>query len=66
MLIREHPTKVVEGEITYVVWICGAERPGGTWEGWLEFHPTDTGDFTYRSGNLSAQPWRTGILGRWT
>lgn len=25
MLIREHPTKVIEGDMTYAVWVCGAD-----------------------------------------
>ena len=30
MLIREHPTKIIDGDTTYVVWICGEERIDGT------------------------------------
>jgi uncharacterized protein len=35
MLIREHATKVVDGDTPYIVWVCGEERVDGTWEGWL-------------------------------
>jgi hypothetical protein len=64
MLISEHPTKVVEAEITYAVWICGTERPDGTWEGWLEFHPTDTRQPTLRTDQETSQPNR-GALEYW-
>jgi len=41
VLIRETAAKVIDGDTAYVVWICGEERVDGTWEGWLEFHPTN-------------------------
>ena len=40
-LIREHSTEVKDEDATYIVRIYGEERTDGTWEGWLEFHPTD-------------------------
>jgi hypothetical protein len=61
MLIREYPAKVIEGEITYAVWICGAERLDGTWEGWLEFHPTDISHPTLRTDQETSQPNRSAI-----
>jgi hypothetical protein len=64
MLIREYPTKVIEGEITYVVWICAAQRADGTWEGWLEFHPTDARQPTLRTDQETSQPNR-GALEYW-
>jgi hypothetical protein len=42
MLIHEHPTKVISGNTRYVVHVCGQERADGMWEGWIEFHPTDS------------------------
>jgi hypothetical protein len=40
--IHEHSTLVKDEDGTaYFVRIYGRERPDGTWEGWLEFHPTD-------------------------
>jgi hypothetical protein len=39
MLIREYAGPVVIGNVTYTARICGEERPDGTWEGWIEFHP---------------------------
>ena len=64
MRIREHPAKVVEGEITYVVWICGEQRLDGTWEGWLEFHPSDVTQRTLRTDQETSQPNR-GALEYW-
>jgi hypothetical protein len=64
VLIREHRTKVMEGDTTYVVWICGAERPDGTWEGWLEFHPAEIGQPTLRTDQETSQPNR-GALEYW-
>ncbi len=61
MLIREHLTRVVEGDTAYVVWICGAERPDGTWEGWLEFHSTDTRQPTLRTDQETSQPNRRAL-----
>jgi hypothetical protein len=56
MLIREHPTKIIEGDTTYTVWICGAQRLDGTWEGWLEFHPSDVSLRTLRTDQETSQP----------
>ena len=39
--IHEHSTRVKDEDGTaYVVRIYARERADGTWEGWLEFHPT--------------------------
>lgn len=64
MLIREHPTKIVEGDTTYAVWVCGEQRPDGTWEGWLEFHPSDVSQRTLRTDQETSQPNR-GALEYW-
>lgn len=34
MRIREHVSKVIDGDTAYVVWICGEQRVDGTWQGW--------------------------------
>jgi len=61
VLIRKHPVKVIEGDTAYVVRICGEERADGTWEGWLEFHPTDTGQPILRTDQETSQPNRSAI-----
>jgi hypothetical protein len=61
VLIRKHATNVTDGAIAYVVWICGNERVDGTWEGWLEFHPTDTAQQILRTGQETSQPNRAAI-----
>ncbi len=61
MLIRKHPTQLIEGDTTYVVCICGAERVDGTWEGWLEFYPTDISHPTLRTDQETSQPNRAAI-----
>ncbi len=61
MVIREHHAKVIDGNTAYVVWICGEERVDGTWEGWLEFHPTGTGEGIVRTDRETSQPNRAAI-----
>ncbi len=58
MLIREHPISIVYGDTTYVVWVCGKERVDGTWQGWLEFHPTDNTLPTLTTEQETSQPNR--------
>jgi hypothetical protein len=61
MVIREHPSKLVESDNTYVVWICAEERVDGTWEGWLEFHPNDVSQPILRTDQETSQPNRAAI-----
>jgi hypothetical protein len=61
-LIHEHPAYVkVEGGTTYIVRIYAQERTDGTWEGWLEFHPTDEHKQVLRTEQETSQPNRTAI-----
>ena len=55
-LIREHSTEVKDEDATYIVRIYGEERTDGTWEGWLEFHPTDTSKPVLRTAQETSQP----------
>ena len=55
-LIREHSTEVKDGDATYIVRIYGEERTEGTWEGWLEFHPTDKSKPVLRTAQETSQP----------
>ncbi len=61
MLIRVHPTKIIDGDTTYVVRICGEERIDRTWEAWLEFHPTDISQPVLRTDQETSQPNRAAI-----
>ena len=61
MLIREHSSKIIEGETMYSVSVCGAERPDGTWEGWLEFRPTRAGQPALSTGQETSQPSRSAL-----
>lgn len=60
MLIREHPSKVVSGHTSYIARICGRERVDGTWEGWIEFHPSDMGS-VLRTEQETSQPSRSAL-----
>jgi hypothetical protein len=61
-LIHEHSTHVKgEGGTTYIVRIYAQERADGTWEGWLEFHPTDERKQVLRTEQETSQPNRTAI-----
>jgi hypothetical protein len=61
MLIREHPAKISDGDITYIVRIYGEERIDRTWEAWLEFHPTDLTQPILRTDQETSQPNRVAI-----
>ena len=60
--IHEHTTRVKgEGGMTYIVRIYAQERIDGTWEGWLEFHPTDEGKPVLRTEQETSQPNRMAV-----
>jgi hypothetical protein len=61
VLIHEHATRVKDGDATYIVRIYAAERTDRTWEGWLEFHPTDKSKPVLRTGQETSQPSRVTI-----
>jgi len=61
-LIHEHSTRVKGADGTrYVVRIYGQERTDGTWEGWLEFHPTDERKSVLRTEQETSQPDRNAV-----
>jgi hypothetical protein len=61
-LIHEHSIQVKGGDgTTYIVRIYAQERTDGTWEGWLEFHPTDERKQVLRTEQETSQPNRTAI-----
>jgi hypothetical protein len=61
MLIRMHPTKLIFGDTTYIVRICGDERADGTWEGWLEFQSADAKRPSMLTEQETSQPNRTAL-----
>jgi hypothetical protein len=61
-LIHEHSTRVKgEDGTAYIVRIYARERPGGTWAGWLEFHPTDKRKSVLRTEQETSQPSRLAV-----
>lgn len=60
-LFYAHPTRVKNGETTYIVRIYGEERSDGMWEGWLEFHPLEKSEPVLRTGQETTQPSRVTI-----
>ena len=61
MRILEHAAKVIQAGATYTAWICGAERADGTWEGWLEFQPTNALQPAFITGQETSQPNRAAL-----
>ncbi len=45
----------------YTVLACGAPVAGGTWEGWLEFHPADGPGPVLRTPRETTQPDRAAL-----
>jgi hypothetical protein len=50
-----------ESGTAYVVTACGEPTAGGTWEGWLEFHPVDETSPVMRTGRETTQPDRSAL-----
>jgi len=55
-LIREHSTQIKEEDATYIARIYGEQRTDGTWEGWIEFHPTNKSKPVLRTAQETSQP----------
>ena len=61
-LLQEYLTNVTGPDDTvYVVRSYGAQRPDGTWTGWLEFQPTNPSKLSLRIDQETSQPNRTAI-----
>jgi hypothetical protein len=61
-LIHEHSARVADDSgTTYAARVYAMERADGTWEGWLEFHPTDRRKAVLRTAQETSQPNRTAI-----
>ena len=50
-----------EGGAAYLVVACGEATAGGTWEGWLEFHPSDETRPVLRTERETTQPNRAAL-----
>jgi hypothetical protein len=50
-----------ESGAAYLVKACGEATAGGTWEGWLEFHPSDQAGPVLRTGRETTQPDRAAL-----
>lgn len=60
-LIREHSTMVKDEDTIYIVRICAEQRADGTWEAWLEFHPSDKNKPVLRTEEETSQANRVAI-----
>ena len=61
MLIRDKAITVVTANVKYAIRICGEKRTDGIWEGWIEFHPTDSNHPVLRTERETSQPNRTAL-----
>ena len=61
MLIRDKAISVITGDTKYAIHICGQQTADATWEGWLEFHPTDSDHPVLTSEQETSQPNRTAL-----
>jgi hypothetical protein len=60
--IRQYTPQVQDEDgVTYVVMARGEPTAGGTWEGWLEFHPVDETKAVLRTGRETTQPDRDAL-----
>lgn len=61
-LIQQYASQVRDEEgTTYAVFARGEQAAGGTWEGWLEFHPADASKPVLRTGRETTQPDRQAL-----
>lgn len=47
--------------VSYAVRACGAARPDGAWEGWIEFHPAHSAGPVLRTERETTQPNRDAL-----
>jgi hypothetical protein len=61
-VLLEYSTRIRgEDGSVYLVRACGSERPGGTWQGWLEFVPEGRDGATLATGEETSQPNRDAV-----
>lgn len=61
ILIRKYPASIITGNVEYTIQICGQEKADATWEGWIEFHPTDSNHPILSTEQETSQPNRTAL-----
>ena len=61
MVIHEHSQVISDGVTNYVAQVCAQERDDGSWEGWLEFHPSDPASPALSTEAETSQPTRSAI-----
>lgn len=60
-LICQHSTKVKNGLTSYIARVYGKRRADGIWEGWLEFHPSDSSGPVLCTPEETSQPSHNAI-----
>jgi hypothetical protein len=61
-VIQQYSLQVHDNNgVRYTVFALGEARPGGTWEGWLEFHPDNNSMPTLRTDRETTQPDRVAL-----
>jgi len=61
MLISKLPNSITTGDAKYTIQVCGQERADATWEGWIEFHPTDSNRPILTTEQETSQPNRRAL-----
>jgi hypothetical protein len=62
-LIQRYEPKLHDDDgVTYTVAAWGKETLQGTWEGWLEFYPSDNSNLILRTGRETTQPNRPAVV----
>ena len=60
-LIQQYATAVEAAGVVYTPQVWGEQRAEGTWEGWIEFHPTGGSGRVLRTGRETTQPDRDAL-----
>lgn len=62
-LIHQRAEQVRDSQgVIYNALVYGEERSDGTWEGWLEFQPSDGTHAALRTGRETSQPNRSALV----
>jgi hypothetical protein len=61
-LIQRYEPKLHDDDgVSYEIAAWGEETIQGTWEGWLEFYPSDNGNLILRTDRETTQPNRAAV-----